>query len=106
MNDPEGTIETASPDIMRPDLVHVRGVDRYGPAVKRGAFIPVSAELLRDSAIDVMPLIERDIDRLLRPWNYPDRYAFPRIDLFPRWQRLVDTYRDWRLNRRPIEWDD
>ena len=71
--------------------------------VKRiGHFIPVSRELLEDAA-PFRRLMDEAIDRTLRPWNYPDRYAFPRVVLFPRVQRLVDTYNAWKAGR---EWQE
>lgn len=101
MVEPKRTIQ-ASTDTFT--MTHaVRGIDDYGYA-KRGAIIRVSREMLED-AVDIHGVLEQQFDRMLRPWNYPDHLVFPTIDLFPRWNRLVTTYREWRDERRSSDED-
>ncbi len=65
-------------------------------AVKIGPTIPVSSELLEDAPGELL-------DRVFRPWKFPDRGRWPSFVLFPR----LDRARRWlheRLTRVSDAW--
>lgn len=71
------------------------------------ARIPVSRQMLDDSSFDLTPLLAARMDRVFRPWLYPDRPAMAlEFDWFPRLrrmrQRLLSLKRRARRLRRKI----
>lgn len=99
----------ADPDI---DRIHItRGTDYVTDDVvfrgihqttKYAAIIPVSRRLIEDRAAagDIQTYLEASFDRHLRPWKYPDRNPFPRIELYPRLDRLAAWLSLWVLRAK------
>lgn len=89
----EFKIDRSSNQYFTENLEAIRVTHRISPTMKIGAIQTVSMDLLEDSAIDVMPLIMRSMDRFFRPWLYPKVTPWPQWEPFPRWTRFASTVR-------------
>lgn len=89
---------------------------------KYAAWVPVTRNLLEDSA-DLWAVIDRGVDRALRPWRYPDRPAWPTFQTVPALahaQEVVESVAGevvrraraawavlrWGVGERDDEWGD
>ena len=65
------------------------------PVRTTAVFVPVTLE-----AIDDGRYVQELVDRISRPWAYPDRHHFPAIDLFPRWTRIEQAVKEVQRRAR------
>ena len=70
------------------DQSAVRFDQSFASGRKVVGYLPVTPELLADAAA-YQGVLDAQLDRVFRPWRYPDRNPFPVIDLFPRWTRIT-----------------
>lgn len=70
--------------------------------LKVGPSIPISRELLADSA-PMRDMLDRTFRRMTHPWEFPDRNPMPTVVLLPRinraqqrWTALVERLREIR----------
>jgi hypothetical protein len=61
---------------------------RIEPGVKYAAWCQVSTQVMQDAKA-LSAVVDRAIDRWLRPWKYADPCPLPTFDLFPRLSRLA-----------------
>lgn len=86
--DLSGTIEVElGPTDLRADATVVLATQSLASRKVRGHML-IPNELLADTAIPVGSVLQASLDRVFRPWRYPDPNPFPIIDLFPRFTRL------------------
>jgi hypothetical protein len=89
---------------MSPDSGGSRFTSIPGPILgeavtKTGAVVPLSVEVLEDGRI-MAKAIDDAWDRYLRPWNYPDRPAWPDPDLFPSVRHALTAAQEARTRVR------
>lgn len=89
-------------DLVAICATHTVPPDIYQPRVyKIAAYIPVSADFLRDVE-DARQFANERLDRLIRPWAYVDRRVLPIFELFPkltRWQCAIRHIRQYLTGR-------
>lgn len=71
--------------------------------VWHGTYIPLSGPMAEDIRL-FQEFRDGVMDRLRRPWAYPDRPAVRNIDPFPRWTRLCERATEVRV-RALGAWD-
>lgn len=69
------------------------------PPFKTNSYVIVAEEVMADGMVMRSALNEM-LDRMLRPWAYPDARCLPKFELFPRWAAGVAAYRRWRWGLR------
>lgn len=80
------------------DEIHDRDivlVEQRLPTRKIAGWVPVSPGVLGD-AVATRTIVESGLDRIFRPWRYPDGNPMPSIDLFPWASRIARRLRGAR----------
>lgn len=94
-------------ELFTQDFVAVRATHTIKPSgfqprvYKMAAWIPVSADFMREVE-DWRRFANERLDRLIRPWAYPDRRVLPIFELFPRlsrWQCVIRHTRQYLTGR-------
>ena len=94
--------EDVAESMFTPDLVAVRVDHRISPTRKVVAVLPMTRELLADTALPNVLMMA--MDRHFRPWLYPDRPTWPAFEPFPRATRAMAALRSL-VRRRSTELD-
>lgn len=69
------------------------GAHRVDDVYKIGCSIPVTNDMMRDTPFDLMQAVANEMDRVFRPWAYPDLPWRIGFTPFPRWDKLMRKLR-------------
>lgn len=96
MPDVEIRVSDQHADAFIPNQAVVLAEVPFG-ARRLAGWVPVSRAVL-DDAVLLHQVVDIGMDRVFRPWRYPDRNPFPTFEPFPRLARVATALR--RVGRR------